>query len=298
MTFNGVKRSTSVLLMLVSMLAGCASKNELEQRQSQLFQTGIGQSPSAIKSEDSIEIQTTKGIVAIAPTVVGYEPAQIADPFESINRPIFAFNHVVYTWVMNPLAKGYTAIMPDPAEVAVSQFFSNLREPLNAINHLLQANGTKTGSSLGRFLINSTIGVLGIFDPADAWFDIKPHRATLNDTLTTWDVSYGAFIVLPILGQSDIRNGLSTLTETTFAPVTYVSDPPQTQYIQTYDGFHEFSPRASSYETLYKESEDPYVFFRNMYMQSLLRDKEYQDQEDGSPVPPKATVTVEGQSND
>jgi phospholipid-binding lipoprotein MlaA len=298
MTLIGVKRSTSVLLVLVSMLAGCASKNELEQRQSQLFQTGIGQSQSAIKSEDSIEIQTTKGVVAIAPTVVGYEPAQFEDPFESINRPIFAFNHVIYTWVLNPLAKGYTAIMPDPAEVAVSQFFSNLREPLNAINHLLQANGSKTGSSLGRFLINSTIGVLGIFDPADVWFDIKPHRATLNDTLTTWDVSYGAYIVLPLLGQSDVRNGLSTLTETTFAPITYVSEPPQTQYIQSYDGFHEFSPRASSYETLYKESDDPYVFFRNMYMQSMLRDKEYQDQVIETPVTPNATVTVEGQTND
>lgn len=298
MTLIGVKRSTSVLLVLVSMLAGCASKNELEERQSQLFQTGIGQSQSAIKSEDSIEIQTTKGVVAIAPTVVGYEPAQFEDPFESINRPIFAFNHVIYTWVLNPLAKGYTAIMPDPAEVAVSQFFSNLREPLNAINHLLQANGSKTGSSLGRFLINSTIGVLGIFDPADVWFDIKPHRATLNDTLTTWDVSYGAYIVLPLLGQSDVRNGLSTLTETTFAPITYVSEPPQTQYIQSYDGFHEFSPRASSYETLYKESDDPYVFFRNMYMQSMLRDKEYQDQVHETPVPPNATVTVEGQTND
>jgi phospholipid-binding lipoprotein MlaA len=300
MDSNRGKWSSSALLVLVILLSGCATKNELTQRQSQLFQTGINidQSQPVTEDEGAIEIKTTRGMVAISPTVVGYEPAQIEDPFESINRPIFAFNHVVYTWVLNPLAKGYTAIMPDPAEVAVSQFFSNLREPLNAINHLLQANGTKTGSSLGRFLINSTIGVLGIFDPAHAWFDIKPHRATLNDTLTTWDVSYGAFIVLPILGQSDIRNGLSTLTETTFAPVTYVSNPPQTQYIQTYDGFHEFSPRATSYVTLYEESDDPYAIFRNMYMQSLLRDKEYQEQEDEIPVPAKTTVTVEGQSND
>ena len=296
MTFNGVKSSTSVLLVLVSLLAGCATKNELEQRQSQLFQTGIGQSQPAIKSADSIEIKTTKGVVAIAPTVVGYEPVQYADPLESINRPIFAFNHVVYTWIFNPLAKGYTAIMPDPAEVAVSQFFSNLREPLNAINHLLQANGSKTGSSLGRFVINSTIGIFGLFDPADAWFDIKPHRATLNETLTSWDVNSGAYIVIPLLGQSDVRNGLATFTETTFAPVTYMTEQPQTLYIQSYDGFHEFAPRATSYETLYKESDDPYVFFRNMYLQSVLRNKEFQNQQEQ----PKDSVKAEvaGHSND
>jgi len=300
MQSNSGKWSTTVLLVIVTLLAGCASKNELEQRQSQLFQTGIGvsQGQAAIESERAIEVKTTKGVVAIAPTVVGYSPVQYDDPLESINRRIFAFNHVVYTWVLNPLAKGYTKIMPDPVEVGVSQFFSNLREPLNAINHLLQAEGGKMGGNLGRFLINSTVGILGIFDPADAWFDIKPQRATLNDTLTTWDVSSGAYIVIPILGQSDVRNGLSTLTETTFAPVTYITEPPQTLYIQTYDGFHEFSPRASSYETLYKESDDPYVFFRNMYLQSVLRNKEYQDQPQAPDVQPNATVEVEGNIND
>lgn len=298
MTFNDVKRSTSVLLVLVSVLAGCASKSELEQRQSQLFQTGIGQNQAAIESEESIQIKTTNGVVAIAPTVVGYEPAQYDDPLESINRPIFAFNHVVYTWVLNPLAKGYTAIMPDPAEVAVSQFFSNLREPLNAINHLLQANGSKSGSSLGRFLINSTLGIFGLFDPADAWFDMQPHRATLNETLTSWDVNSGAYIVIPLLGQSDVRNGLSTLTETTFAPVTYMTDQPQTLYIQSYDGFHEFSPRAESYETLYKQSDDPYVFFRNMYLQSVLRNKEFQNQNQQDEPQPDPAVKVKGKIND
>ncbi|WP_339721101.1 VacJ family lipoprotein [uncultured Paraglaciecola sp.] len=300
MDLNRGKWSSLVLLVILTLLAGCASKNQLEQGQSQLFQTGVSreQDQPVIKSEAAIEVKTSNGVVAITPTVVGYSETQFDDPFESINRPIFAVNHVVYTWVLNPLAKGYTAIMPDPAEVAVSQFFSNLREPLNAINHLLQANGKKMGSSLGRFIINSTLGVLGIFDPANAWFEIKPHRATLNDTLTTWDVGYGAYIVLPILGQSDVRNGVSTLTESTFAPVTFVSEPPQTQYIQAYDGFHEFSPRASSYETLYKESDDPYVFFRNMYMQSLLRDKEYQNYQEKTPEPSDPTVTVEGQTHD
>lgn len=290
----GVNRYTSVYLLLFTLLMGCASKAELEQRQSQLFQTGIGQSLPATKNDTSIAVKTQKGVVAITPTVVGYAPTQIEDPFESINRPIFAFNHGLYTWVLTPLAKGYAAIMPDPAEVVVSQFFSNLREPLNAFNHILQANGSKSGTSLGRFLINSTIGIFGLFDPASEWFDIKPHKATLNDTLRSWDVSAGAYIVIPILGQSDVRNGLSTFTETTFAPVTFITDQPQTLYIQTYDGFHEFSPRAENYQTLYNESEDPYVFFRNMYMQSVLRNQQFQNQESQ----PKTTAEQQSNLND
>lgn len=287
-----VKWSTPACLVLLTLLVGCVSKAELEQRQSQLFQTGVEQKQATAETEGSIEVKTTNGIVAIAPTVVGYSTEQIDDPLESINRPIFAFNHVFYTWVLNPLAKGYTTIMPDPAEVAVSQFFSNLREPLNSINHLLQASASKSGTSLGRFFINSTIGILGLFDPATEWFDIEVQKTTLNDTLTSWDVSPGAFIVIPILGQSDLRNGLSTFTETTFAPVTFVSEQPQTLYIQTYDGFHEFSPRVKSYETLYKESDDPYVFFRNMYMQSVLRNKEYLEQ----PQQPESESGEEQQS--
>ena len=276
--------STAVLLILLIPMFGCANKSDLERHH------------TSTNSEKSIEVKTKNGIVEITPTVVSYTPEQFGDPLESINRAIFSFNHVVYTWALNPLAKSYTYIMPDPVETGVSHFFSNLREPLNAINHLLQAQGSKMGNNLGRFLINTTVGILGFFDPADAWFDIKPQKSTLNDTLTTWNVGYGAFIVIPILGQSDIRNGLSSFTETTFAPITYVTESPQTLYIQVYDGFHEFSPKAASYETLYKESDDPYVFFRNMYMQSVLRDKEFQAVEEN--VETDVTSNKKGQTDE
>ncbi|WP_299083734.1 VacJ family lipoprotein [uncultured Paraglaciecola sp.] len=287
---------STLILTMVILVSGCASKEDLTNRQSQLFQTGIQQKQAVSGNLDVIEVQTQNGQVAITPNVVAYTPAQFDDPFEPVNRAIFSFNHVVYTWLLNPLAKSYTHLMPDPFESGVTQFFSNLREPLNAINHLLQANGTQSASSLGRFLINSTVGLLGLFDPADAWFGIEADKSTLNDTLTSWDISYGAYIVIPILGQSDVRNGLSTFTETTFAPITYLTESPQTQYIQGYDGFHDFSPRAKSYETLYQESDDPYEFFRNMYMQSVLRDKEFSEASDEPKSAADAGEKTEGQS--
>lgn len=274
-----VKFTSFILVCLAILLAGCSTKEEIKNRQGQLFQSKLDKHADSRSSQEKIEVETTKGDVEIEPTVIGYSNQEISDPLEAINRPIFAFNHVFYTWVLNPLAYGYTAIMPDPVEASVSRLFSNLREPLNLLNNLLQAEGKKSGKNLGRFLINSTVGLLGLFDPAEAWFGITPEMSTINDTLTAWGVGHGAYIVIPILGQSDFRNGFSTATESYYAPVKVITDPPDTRYIQIYDGFHEFSPRASSYETLYAESEDPYVFFRNMYMQSVLRDQQFEEKD-------------------
>ncbi|MGS2719041.1 MlaA family lipoprotein [Paraglaciecola aestuariivivens] len=247
-------------------------------------------------AKQPLSINTKQGVVTVAPTVVSYPEVEFDDPLESLNRAIFSFNHILYSWLLIPLAQGYQFIMPDPAEAAVTRIFSNLREPLNALNHLLQAKGEPAGANLGRFLINSTIGVLGIFDPAQNWFDIQPQKASLNDTLAQWNVSHGAFIVLPVLGQSDIRNGLSTFTENTFAPITFITESPQTQYIQGYNGFHQFAPRAQSYQSLYLESEDPYLFFRNMYMQALFRDDAYPEKPAESDA--SSVDAAEGSLND
>lgn len=207
-------------------------------------------------------------------TDVGQVPA-FDDPLEFINRPIFAFNDKLFEYVLIPASKGYTAVVPEPVRQGVTNFFSNIREPLNALNQLFQGQAGSSGKSIGRFLINSTVGVLGFFDPAKGWFDLESNVSTINDTLASYDVGYGSYIVLPILGQSDLRNGFSTITESIFSPIQYVTDDPQTLYIQIYGGFHQFAPQAPTYEQLRDEAEDPYVFFRNMYMQGVLRNQQY-----------------------
>ncbi|MBC3767691.1 MlaA family lipoprotein [Neptunicella marina] len=270
--------SRLIFIFLTFALSACASKNSAtQQADQQQFQ-----SPQA----KPLVVESSKGTEVIQPTVVGYQPKQFDDPLESFNRPVFAFNDFLYTYALIPAAKGYKAIMPDPAEEAVSRFFSNLREPLNAINHLAQGEGNKMGSSILRFLINSTIGILGLFDPAKAWFDIEKHKSTLGDTLRFYGVDYGAFLVMPVLGPTDTRSGFSSIVESFVHPINYVTDDPQTTYFKVYSGFHSFTPRAETYEKLSEKAEDDYLFFRNLYLEGLLRDQQYQDTP--NPVPDAA----------
>jgi phospholipid-binding lipoprotein MlaA len=245
------------------------------------------QAQSTNKSQSELVINSSHGSQTIEPTVVSYpaeksgqgvsfsENAAFEDPLEFINRPIFAFNDKLFEYVLIPAAKGYTKVVPDPVRNSVGNFFSNIREPLNALNQLFQGDVGDSGKSVGRFLINSTVGILGFFDPATSWFEIDEKVSTINDTLVNYDVGYGSYLVLPILGQSDLRNGFSTITESVFHPIQYATENPETLYIQAYGGFHAFTPEAPTYEQLRSETDDPYIFFRNLYMQSMLRDQQY-----------------------
>ena len=256
------------------------------------------QAQSTNKSQSELVINSSHGSQTIEPTVVSYpaeksgqgvsfsENAAFEDPLEFINRPIFAFNDKLFEYVLIPAAKGYTKVVPDPVRNSVGNFFSNIREPLNALNQLFQGDVGDSGKSVGRFLINSTVGILGFFDPATSWFEIDEKVSTINDTLVNYDVGYGSYLVLPILGQSDLRNGFSTITESVFHPIQYATENPETLYIQAYGGFHAFSPEAPTYEQLRSETDDPYIFFRNLYMQSMLRDQQYPELQNGAAVEP------------
>ncbi|WP_205967674.1 VacJ family lipoprotein [Paraglaciecola sp. 20A4] len=249
-------------------------------------------------------VKSSHGTQTIEPTVISYvapnseqttkNDTQLAfdDPLEFINRPIFAFNDKLFEYILIPAANGYTKVVPDPVRTSVGHFFGNIREPLNALNQLFQGDIADSGKSVGRFLINSTIGLLGFFDPATAWFEINENVSTINDTLVNYDVGYGSYLVLPILGQSDLRNGFSTITESIFNPIQYATENPQTLYIQSYGGFHAFAPQAPTYEKLRSETDDPYVFFRNLYMQSMLRDQQFPVEDTGNKLEQQDTKKV------
>ena len=269
---------TGGVLSMTLLLTAC-STNDVQHTVEQPVNSNV--------SGSELVITSSHGTQTIEPTVVSYpapnsvqdkqnsDVTTFNDPLEFINRPIFAFNDKLFEYVLIPAAKGYTKVVPDPVRSSVGHFFSNIREPINALNQLFQGEVSDSGKSVGRFAINSTIGLLGFFDPATAWFEIDENVSTINDTLMKYDVGYGSYLVLPFLGQSDLRNGFSTITESIFSPIQYVTENPETLYIQAYGGFHAFTPEAPTYEKLRSETDDPYVFFRNLYMQSMLRDQQY-----------------------
>lgn len=204
------------------------------------------------------------------PAVVSYDDYK--DPLETINRPIFKFNDVTYRYLLSPLARGYQHAVPEPVDKSLANFFYNLREPLYFINNLLQLKPAESGKSVLRLGINSTIGLLGFFDPADAWWGIDREKTDFADTLARYGVGYGAYIVIPILGPSDLREGTSTTFEYFTHPLRHIGRERVATVLLSVDGFRERVQELSSYVDVVEESEDPYMFVRNLYLQGVQRD--------------------------
>ena len=131
----------------------------------------------------------------------------IADPFEPVNRVTFRFNDFVYTNLVRPLADGYTAITPDPVEKSASNFFDNLNYPVRLAGNLLQGRLRGAWVETGRFAINSTVGVAGLFTPADAVDGFAPIPAEdVGQAFGAWGIPEGPYLVLPLLGPSNVRD--------------------------------------------------------------------------------------------
>ncbi len=141
---------------------------------------------------------------------------EIYDPIENINRAIFSFNNVADRILLEPVAKGYKKL-PSPLQSGISNFLSNLRTPLVVVNQFLQGQGGNAVQSTGRFLVNSTVGVFGIFDVADR-IGLEEKEEDFGQTLATWGVGDGFYLVLPLFGPSNLR-------DTTGMIMTMMTDP-------------------------------------------------------------------------
>lgn len=206
------------------------------------------------------------------PLVVGF--TDYNDPLQPFNRTMFVFNDVLYRYALIPLGKGYMKVVPGPVRQGVGNMFDNIREPLNGINHLLQGEGRSAGRNLLRFVTNSTVGILGIFDPASAWLGLEEEPTNLNETLSGYGMGYGFYLVLPFIGTTDARNGVSSITEGILHPVRHIFDDDDATYILIFGNFQAFAPQADAYLELRRQSEDPYLYFRNQYLQGVMRDQE------------------------
>lgn len=208
----------------------------------------------------------------VDPNVVGFPEPK--DPLIRINRAIFAFNDVTYRYALIPLARGYQKV-PKPVRTGIGNVFNNIKMPIHAVNHLAQAKPKAAGRDVLRFVVNSTVGLLGIFDPADSWLGMKRETTGFADTLSRYGSGYGTYIVLPFFGPSDLRSGAGVVADYFLNPIPYLVDQPESTVITSFDGFQSFAPSAESYTTLREKAEDPYIFFRNLHLEGLQRDDIY-----------------------
>jgi phospholipid-binding lipoprotein MlaA len=132
------------------------------------------------------------------------------DPFESYNRTMFKVNMAVDAAVTQPIARGYTAVVPNPLRECMGNMFDNLKVPFSALNNVLQGKFQAACEDVARFAVNTTAGVAGCFDVATK-IGLPNHKEDLGQTLGAWGVPSGPYLVLPLLGPSNIRDGLATI---------------------------------------------------------------------------------------
>jgi phospholipid-binding lipoprotein MlaA len=148
-----------------------------------------------------------------------------ADPLEPLNRVVFGFNDTADNAVIKPVAKAYRAVLPGIVRTGVSNFFSNLEDVWISVNDVLQGKFQQGVDDFGRFLFNSTFGIAGIFDFASE-LGLQKHNEDFGQTLGSWGVGSGAYLVLPILGPSTVRDGFGLLLDTRADLVFYIDGVP------------------------------------------------------------------------
>ncbi|CAD1796341.1 lipoprotein [Xanthomonas arboricola pv. juglandis] len=190
----------------------------------------------------------------------------VRDPWEGFNRKMHGFNSVVDKFVFRPVAIGYDKITPDPVQAGVSRLFGNLRLPTTALNQLLQGRPGEAGQSLGRFVVNSTAGIGGVFDPARRIGLPKPDGEDLGQTLATWGWRNSRYLVMPIMGPRTVRDAFGGLGDQQLSVINQIDNPSvadKLQIMQLVDVRAQLLPM----DKMRREATDDYAFVRDTWAQ-------------------------------
>ncbi|HEX9205911.1 MAG TPA: VacJ family lipoprotein [Candidatus Deferrimicrobiaceae bacterium] len=193
-------------------------------------------------------------------------PKAVSDPIEPVNRGIFFVNDKLYRWLLKPVAKVYSNVVPEGARIGVRNVFLNLGTPIRAVNALLQGKFEATGTELLRLVINSTLGFGGLVDAAKE-FHLERKSTDTGLTLGTYGLGQGFYLVLPILGPSSARDAVGVAGDTCLDPLTYLLAPGPALGARFVRSTTDLSFRIDEYEELTDAAVDPYAAVRDFYIQ-------------------------------
>ena len=192
------------------------------------------------------------------------------DPWENINRGTHSFNLTFDKYLLSPLAKGYRYIIPEEIRLGIRNFLSNLKEPWTSINSALQGNISNTGNSVARFIINSTIGIIGFFDIATE-IGFEKQKEDFGQTLAVHGLDTGPYLVLPFLGPSTVRDAMGKVVDFLGDPVTVAlerNDKNEWIWIGTMvEGIDFREQNFEKFDNLKATSVDFYATLRSLYLE-------------------------------
>ena len=192
------------------------------------------------------------------------------DPWERTNRDIFDFNLAMDRAILRPVARGYRDVVPEFAREGVHNFLTNLNSPVILANDVLQGETDKAGNTLGRIVINTTVGVGGLIDVASKW-GLPYHENDFGITLGKGGAAEGSYLMLPFAGPKPPRDLLGTAVDVAFDPFTYAIFPGDNTLMIVRIGMGILDARTSqldAVETIERSSIDFYATTRNLYRQS------------------------------
>lgn len=200
----------------------------------------------------------------------------VSDPLILWNRAIFFLNDKLILWGLEPISKGYRVIFPRPVRVGLKNFFNNVITPLRLTNCLLQGKGNAAELEFARFLVNSTVGVLGFGDPASKFPKLAPpDDEDLGQTLGVWGIGPGFYIIWPFFGPSTLRDSIGFTGDIFLNPVRYVEPFELSLAISGVDSINSYSFYIGDYEAVKAAAIDPYQAVRDIYIQ--LRERKIQE---------------------
>lgn len=197
-----------------------------------------------------------------------------SDPYEHFNRNVYAFNTEFDNLLLKPVTRAYRAVVPEPGREGVSNVFDNAGEVSNGVNNLLQGKVNDGIETAFRFMVNTTFGLGGLFDVA-GWIGMQKHPEDFGQTLGTWGVDQGAYLMLPFLGPSTTRDVWRFPVDSALDPMAYVlADKPW--YAKTgWTAARGVDLRSRLMDTPFEQMRanvvDEYVALRNMYLQARLQ---------------------------
>jgi|TARA_B100001059_G_scaffold175025_1_gene175379 phospholipid-binding lipoprotein MlaA len=196
--------------------------------------------------------------------------------FENTSRAVFKFNMAFDDMILEPIAEGYNKL-PDPIKNGTSNFTSNIGTLLSIPNNLLQGNIKQLGHSVGSFVVNSTVGILGFLNPAEK-MGLKPHKEDVGQTLGLYGVNTGCYFVLPIFGPTTVRDSIGMLADSFVDPFAYVTVREHEIFNISGSSIDYFATKGTTavdfradndlnFESLEKNSIDLYSSFKSVYLQ-------------------------------
>jgi len=185
---------------------------------------------------------------------------------EGWNRVMFVIDEKLYTYFIGPLGKGYRYVVPIYARIGFSRMDHNIQMPKRLINNLLQGEFKGAGISFSRFLINTTVGLVGFYDPADEWFDFGKHNADTGQTMALWGVGDGCYVYIPLISSTSMsatpRDLFGAVIDDQLDPRAWI--PFGGSSIRFLMKFNNMSLNIDTVERLQKENLDPYVIRRDI----------------------------------